>query len=69
MEGNKDMTLEQAFEQLDSIIRKMDSKDIPLEEAFKLYREGTSLLEFANGSIDKVEKEIIRLRGEYEDGK
>ena len=47
----------------------MDSKDIPLEEAFKLYREGTALLEFANGSIDKVEKEIIRLRGENEDGK
>ncbi len=58
----KEKTLETAFEELDTLIAKMEEKDLPLEDAFKLYEDGLKLVQFCNGAIDKVEKQMIELR-------
>ncbi len=68
MSKDKEMTLETAFEALDQLLVKMEARDLPLEEAFKLYQEGTQLIAFCNSSIDKVEKQIIEINGAGEDG-
>ena len=60
----KEKTLETAFEELDALLSRMENKDLPLEDAFKLYQEGTKLVAFCNASIDRVEKQIIELSGE-----
>ncbi len=60
---DKEMTLESAFEALDTLLGRMEDKDLPLEEAFLLYQEGTKLVAFCNASIDKVEKQIIEISG------
>lgn len=52
----KAKSLETAFEELDALAAKMEDRDLPLEEAFKLYQEGVKLLKYCNGAIDKVEK-------------
>ncbi len=62
----KTKSLETAFEELDALVAKMEDKDIPLEEAFKLYQEGLKLLKYCNGAIDKVEKKIIEIHGDEE---
>lgn len=62
----KAKSLETAFEELDALVAKMEDKDIPLEEAFRLYQEGLKLLQYCNGAIDKVEKKIIEIHGEEE---
>ncbi|MGN0205086.1 MAG: exodeoxyribonuclease VII small subunit [Coprococcus sp.] len=62
----KAKSLETAFEELDALIVRMEDKDIPLEEAFKLYQEGLKLLKYCNGAIDKVEKKIIEIHGDEE---
>ena len=45
----KEKTLEAAFEELDALLGRMEDKDLPLEEAFKLYQEGTKLIAFCKG--------------------
>ena len=59
----KAQSLETAFEALDALVAKMEDRDLPLEEAFKLYQEGVSLLKYCNSTIDKVEKQIIEIQG------
>lgn len=63
----KTKTLETAFGELDELIGKMGDRDLPLEEAFKLYEEGVKLLKYCNSTIDKVEKKVISIHGVDED--
>jgi len=62
----KTKTLETAFEELDGIVTKMSERDIPLEDAFKLYQDGMKLVKFCSSSIDRVEKKIIEIQGAEE---
>lgn len=54
-------TLENAFEELEEILAKLEEEDITLEDSFNLYQEGMKLLKYCNNSIDKVEKQLIIL--------
>jgi len=58
---DKEKTLEEAFMDLNQIIDKMDDHDISLDDSFKLYQEGMTLLKFCSNAIDRVEKELIIL--------
>lgn len=57
-------SLEQQFEELNTIIEQLDSPEISLEDSFKLYQNGMKLLKSCNDSIDKVEKKIMVLQEE-----
>lgn len=61
----EELTLEQTFEMLEDTIGKLEQEDIPLEESFRLYKEGMRLIQSCNDRIDKVEKEVLKLN---EDG-
>ena len=52
-------SLEDSFEELEVIIRKLEDEEVSLEESFKLYQDGMKLVKKCNSSIDKVEKELI----------
>ncbi len=56
-----DVTLEEAFEQLDELIEKMEESELPLEESFALYKKGVSLVEYCNKKIEKVECDIKKV--------
>ena len=60
------MTLEKAFEELEVIIEKMNSKEISLDDSFALYTEGTKLLKYCNEQLDAVEKKMLVLSEEGE---
>lgn len=53
--------MEEAFEELNELLTKMDSDQISLEDSFKLYQEGVQLVRYCNEKIDKVEKQLIIL--------
>ena len=55
------MTVEEGFEKIEEILRKMESRDIPLEESFGLYEKGMKLLKFCNERISRVEKKVMKL--------
>lgn len=62
MENEKKMTLEEGFEKLDEITKKMEQNDVPLEERFELYKKGIDLVKFCTEKIDTVEKEMQIVR-------
>lgn len=65
---DKNMTIEESFEKLESIVSALEGKDIPLEEAFAKYKEGIGLVKECNDMIDKVEKEISTINASGEMG-
>ena len=62
----KKTNLEENFARIDEIMDELSKEDISLEESFNLYKEGMELVKGCNDAIDKVEKEIIILRGNPE---
>ena len=64
-EENKERSVEEAFGQLDVLAQKLEDRDTPLEESFRLYRQGMELLKDLNGRLDTVEKKMLQMN---EDG-
>lgn len=60
MAENK-MSVEEAFAQLDKIVERLESEDIPLEESFRVYQKGMELLKYCSEKIDTVEKKMMKL--------
>ncbi|SCP94893.1 exodeoxyribonuclease VII small subunit [Anaerobium acetethylicum] len=56
---DKEMTLEEAFVELDEMIKKLEDRSITLEDSFQEYDKGMKLLKYCNDKIDKVEKKIL----------
>lgn len=74
MEGQQENhSLEENFEKLEEMIERLEGEDLPLEEAFRIYSEGMSLLKQCSRQIDRVEKQVLKLSEtgeleEFEDG-
>ncbi len=64
----KEQSLEEAFQELEEMIEKMQQRDVTLEETFALYEQGIRKLKFCNQKIDRVEKKMLLLnqQGELE---
>lgn len=67
-EPSAELSVEETFLQLDEILEKLESSDTTLEEAFACYEEGIRLVKTCTEKIDRVEKQMIVLRGGMEDG-
>ena len=55
------ISLEEAFEKLDSLISELEKPENSLEASFKAFEEGMQLVKYCNDSIDKVEKKVLIL--------
>ncbi len=62
--AEQELSLEEAFEQLDSIMGQLEQGETKLEDSFLLYQKGMQLLKQCNESIDRVEKKLIVLEEE-----
>ncbi|MCI8427642.1 MAG: exodeoxyribonuclease VII small subunit [Lachnospira sp.] len=61
----KSFDIEESFKLLDDIVQKLESGNLPMNEALRLYKDGVKLVEKCNVQMDKVEKQIVVL-GEEE---
>lgn len=61
----EEKSIEDTFGELDLLARKPEDKETPLEESFRLYRQGMELLKDLNGRLDTVEKKMLQMN---EDG-
>jgi exodeoxyribonuclease VII small subunit len=52
------LTMEQHFQELETLLERLEDKDISLEESFGLYQEGMDHLKACNALIDQVEKKV-----------
>ena len=65
-EEKKKLSLEEAFEKLETVIETLERPEASLEESFQAYKEGVSLVQLCNEQIDRVEKEVRVLSQEGE---
>lgn len=68
-ETQEEMSLEEAFEKLDGILKSMEKQDVTLDESLQYYQQGVKLLKFCNDSIDRVEKQlkVLQEKGEVDE--
>lgn len=57
----KEIGLEELFEQLETTIHSMEEEDVSLEDSFRLYHKGMDVLKKCNDRIDEVEKKMLIL--------
>ena len=61
MEEIKEIKFDEALQQLESIISKLETGNLPLEESIELYKKGKSLSTFCHHKLQRIETEIIKL--------
>lgn len=59
------MSVEDAFQKLDELAEKLESRETSLEDSFKLYTQGMELLKYCSSKLDTVEKKMLQMN---EDG-
>lgn len=64
-QDEKELSLEDAFVQIEEVISCLEAEDITLEQSFREYNKGMKLLHYCNETIDRVEKKVLQIN---EDG-
>jgi len=49
---------EKSFQQLESIVKRLESEELPLDESLQLFEEGIRLSRFCHQRLEEVEKKI-----------
>ena len=62
--SDKELSFEKAYEELETIADKLNSGDVSLEEALKLYEEGIKLSTLCSKALENAKQKIETLRGE-----
>ena len=57
-----EMSFEQALAKLENIVRTLEVGEVRLEEALKLFEEGSALSRKCLGELDKIEKRLEMLQ-------
>ncbi len=60
-EKKEELTFEQAMEQLESIVNKLEEGDVPLEKAIDYFQEGMKLSKICNNKLENVEKQMDQI--------
>lgn len=55
------LSLEEAFEKLDTLIEELEKPENSLEASFRAFEQGMQLVKYCNDAIDKVEKKVLVL--------
>lgn len=68
----KELTFEQAYNQLQEVVQKLEAGNLPLDQALELYQTGMALAKQCNEQLDQAElsiKSVTPLGGlvEFED--
>lgn len=58
----KELTYQEAAEQLEAVLAKLQSSDVQVDEAVELYEEGLKLIAKLEGHLKKAENRIEKLK-------
>ena len=60
---------EAALTELDTIVKKLEDGDIPLEQSLQLFERGVQLSRFCHARLEEAERriEILNARGQLQD--
>ena len=57
----EDLSFEQALDQLDQLVRRMESGELGLDDSIAAYRRGAELARFCQGKLAGAEQQIQKL--------
>lgn len=57
----KSVSFEKSIERLDAIVRSLEQGNVPLEQALKLFQEGTSLVKTCDEMLSEAELQVVKL--------
>ena len=60
-QDRQELSLEEAFGQIEDVIAHLETEEITLEESFREYNRGMQLLRHCNDAIDRVEKKVLQI--------
>ena len=55
LRGNE---FEKSFQQLERIVQRLESEELPLDEALRLFEDGSGLSRFCQAKLSEIEKKI-----------
>lgn len=61
MADEKKLNFEQAMEQLEIIVEKLEEGDVPLEEAISFYKQGMELSKLCHDKLKNVEEQLAQI--------
>lgn len=61
---NKELSFEEALEQLDSIVKKLEEPDVPIEKAIEYYEKGMELSKICDKVLSNAEKKMTEILDE-----
>lgn len=59
-----EMTFEQALDELDALVRRMEAGDLPLDDSIAAYKRGAELAKHCQAKLAAAEQEIKKLDGD-----
>ncbi len=57
-------SFEQAMDELEQLVEKMESGELPLEASLDAYKRGSELVKYCAAQLERVEKQVKVLEGE-----
>lgn len=61
---NKELSFEEALEQLEIIVKKLEEPDVPIEKAIKYYEKGMELSKICDKVLSNAEKQMTQILDE-----
>ncbi len=58
MAARRSNEFEKAFQNLEKIVQRLESEEMPLDESLQLFEEGIRLSRFCHQRLEEVEKKI-----------
>lgn len=63
MEEMAELTFEQAFGQLEEVVRQLESGELSLEQSLALFEKGMRLAKLCEGKLDQAQQKVSQLAG------
>ncbi|MCL6453205.1 MAG: exodeoxyribonuclease VII small subunit [Alicyclobacillus sp.] len=60
-ESKRDLTFEEAMQQLEETVRKLESGELPLTDSIAAYKQAMTLVQFCRKQLDEAEFQIQQL--------
>lgn len=58
MAARRGNEFEKAFNELETIVQRLESEELPLDESLRLFEQGINLSRFCHKRLEEVEKKI-----------
>jgi exodeoxyribonuclease VII small subunit len=68
MRENKALTFEQACQELDQVVQKLEAGDLSLEQSLVLFERGMTLAKLCETKLDEAELKVSQLSSVSSDG-